>query len=135
MNNNVRVCVLCALTGPKQDPALTFHYRNVTQRDEVSRKTDIRVMDGKNKRLWLSVPHFFSVYRDKQPLNHAFILAPLPWSWLSLSQSIFKSFHPSWRSSSQSPAIKDGGTGGKNEQKEIKTLWIHRWNKTQLRLA
>lgn len=76
----------------------------------------------KSKRLWSSVSHFFSVSGDIQPLNQAIISAPVPWFWLSLSRSILKSLHPSWRSSSLSQAVIDGGTERKNEQKEGDTL-------------
>lgn len=78
----------------------------------------------KSKRLWLSVSHFFPVSGDIQLLNQALILALVPWSWLSLSRSIFKSLHPSWRSSSPSQVVTDGRIERKNEQKESgKSRW------------
>lgn len=62
--------------------------------------------------MWLSLSHFSSVTEDIQPLNQALILALLPWCWLLLTQSIFKSLHPSWGSSRASQAVTDGEIGG-----------------------
>lgn len=97
--------------------------KNWWQEDGDERKEE------KSKRLRLSVSHFFSVGGDIQPLNQVIILAPVPWFWLSSSRSIFKSLHPSWRSSSPSQAVTDGGTERKNEQKERETLSIVREKK------
>lgn len=94
--------VLIAQAGKKLDPAVTFHRRNVgvpkkKNREPVARKEQGAIYQF----LTSSSSSFLSAFK---PSPH---FSPVPWSWLSLSRSIFKSLHQSWRSSGPNRAVTD----------------------------